>query len=196
MNEDAATIRAYLDEEANPLHREMIAARAAMAPGHYRFMQSAGIPADVVVAAMIGAARATVDRRDFWVPDEDGKQMIVTPLIEAGRTIDLIAFDPSEPNAWYLRTGHGWALGIDSLTAPYWPGDPAPVIHPTPLCWLSSGCEGACVSQWTDEARAAIRRLEACEVRSPEFARALRLELTRPPRIPEIKVARWQDRAA
>ena len=69
-------------------------------------------------------------------------------------------------------------------------------LHATPLDWLRSGCSGACVTQWTPESRAAVRQVEAIDVTSPKFARALRLELTRPPRIPEIEVRGFKTRAA
>lgn len=196
---DVAELKAWATEQRNPLRCEMQAAANGLELTQLRVLRGLGLPAPELHAdGMIGVSRGLIDKRDFWAPDESGSRLLVTPLIEDGAVVDLVAFDPKQPNAWFLRTGHGWALGADTIAraSSYWPGDEPLVLHATPMEWLASGCEGACVSQWTDEARRTIRMLHACEVRSSEFARALRLELTRPPRIPEIQVRRWQDRAA
>lgn len=192
-------LAAFRDEVGNPLRKEMTAARLAIEFAQVGVLRGLGLPpAQLLADDMIGVVRASVDKRDFWTPDEGGKRLLVTPLIEDGATTDIIAFDPKEPNAWFLRTGNGWALGADAVrrASDPWPTDHPIIIHATPMQWLQSGCDGACVTQWTHEARVAVRNLPACDVPSPEFARALRLELTRPPRIPEISVRSWQNRAA
>lgn len=197
--DDALALTAWRQELESPLRLEMRAALARLEGRQIEVLRGLGLPAAQLHAeTVIGVVTGTIDRRDFWQPDEAGRRLVVTPLIESGCVLDIVAFDPKEPNAWYLRTGEGWALGHDALAraAQCWPGDAPIVLHATPMEWLASGCEGACVAQWTDEARRAIRDLAACEVRTAEFARALRLELTRPPRIPDIQVRRWQNRAA
>jgi hypothetical protein len=197
--DDAGALLSWADEHRNPLRLEMAGATSALGLPQLQVLRGIGLPAPQLHAdGMIGVARGLVDKSDFWAADEGGSRLLITPLIESGVVVDLIAFDPKQPNAWFLRTGHGWALGADTIARAqnYWPDDGALVLHATPLDWLASGCEGACVTQWTDEARTTIRGIHACEVRSSEFARALRLELTRPPRIPEIQVRRWQNRAA
>lgn len=198
-DEDAGTLLSWADENRNPLRMEMVSASTALELRQLEVLRGIGLPAPQLHAdGTIGIARGLVDKSDFWSPDEGGNRLLITPLVEGGIVVDLIAFDPKQPNAWFLRTGHGWALGADMIARAqnYWPDDAPLVLHATPLEWLGSGCEGACVTQWTDEARMTIRGIHACEVRSNEFARALRLELTRPPRIPEIQVRRWQNRAA
>lgn len=196
---ESAALTAWRHELENPLRVEMRAAHARLEGRQMEILAGLGLPAAQLYAeTLIGVTTGAIDRRDFWQPDEAGRRLLVTPLTEAGAILDLVAFDPKEPNAWYLRTGHGWALGHEAMerASQGWPGDAPLVLHATPMEWLASGCEGTCVVQWTDEARRTIRDLAACEVRSSEFARALRLELTRPPRIPEILVRRWQNRAA
>lgn len=186
----------------NPLWNEMHAAAARLSFRQVEVLRGMGIPVPALLAeCMIGVANVETDSADNWTPIETGKPMIVTPLEEDGRIADLIAFDPKDPDTWYLRTAKGWALGmahLDEITRNTgWPETQQWVdLHATPLDWLRAGCTGACVTQWNGESRAALRLHQRVHVASSKFARALRLELTRPPRIPEIEVKGMQSRAA
>ncbi|MCB4862335.1 hypothetical protein K7W03_22345, partial [Sphingobium sp. PNB] len=151
------------------------------------------------ILSVAAQVKAEIDDRDFWTPSDDGQRLIITPLEEGGQIVDLIAFDIKTPDVWYLRTGNGFALGAESIEAAshgWGAADQRLILHATPMDWLRSSCFGACVTQWTAESRAAVRQVPAIDVGSPKFARALRLELTRPPRIPEIEVKGMQSRAA
>lgn len=190
----------YAAEIKNPLRMEMVTAGSRISFRQAEILRGIGVPVGSLLEAnRIGLTHVEVDRADFWTPMDTGKPMIVTPLEEDGFTVDLIAFDIKEPDFWYLRSGAGWALGSEAVTAAAqgWDAsDKRLVLHATPLDWLRSGCNGACVTQWTPESRSAVRQVDAIDVTSPKFARALRLELTRPPRIPEIEVKGMQSRAA
>ena len=114
---DAEHLREFLAEQRSALHREFSFAQQRLSFRHFEIMRGHGIPAAQLVAdGRIGVVKANVERDDFWSPDEGGKSMIVTPVVEDGRTIDLVAFLLSDPDAWYLRTGDGWAL--EAVTTP------------------------------------------------------------------------------
>ena len=105
-----------ISDPLNPLWQEMSAATARLTLRQVEMLRGLGIPAvDLIAESMIGITAAEFDSRDFWTPIPTGKPMIVTPLEEDGKIADLIAFDPSNPDTWYLRTGTGWALGHDHL---------------------------------------------------------------------------------
>jgi hypothetical protein len=115
--------------------------------------------------------------------------------MEDGCIIDLIAFKPDDPDAWCNRVGNCWALGMDDINTARdaWG---SLFLHPTPLDWLRSGGRGACVVEWNHEARSTLRNVGEIDVTSPKFAQALRLELARPPRLPEISIKRMRRGAA
>ncbi|MBA4754574.1 MAG: hypothetical protein H2050_07070 [Sphingobium sp.] len=191
-----------ISDPLNPLWQEMAKATGRLSFRQAEMLRGLGVPvAGLIAESMIGITAAEFDSRDFWTPVPTGKIMIVTPLEEDGRIADLIAFDPTDPDTWYLRTGTGWALGHDHLDEisrnAGWPDTQQWVdLHATPLDWLRAGCTGACVTQWNAESRSRLRHHDRIHVASSKFARALRLELTRPPRIPEIEVKGTQSRAA
>lgn len=196
MSETAA----FIEDVRNPLRAEMLTAGQRFTLKWAEYMRGLGVPVPALLHdGLIGVARVETDKRDFWVPVDTGKPMIVTPVEEDGQALDLIAFDPVEPDVWYLRTGNGYALGADAVRNAVQGWDAADkrlLLHATPLDWLRAGAEGACVTQWTPESRSAVRHVDAVDVTSIKFARALRLELSRPPRIPEIEVKGTQTRAA
>lgn len=192
-------LRLEVREALNHLRQEMSSATGRITFQQAEKLRAFGLPMPSLIGqSLIGTVHAEVDSRDFWTPIETGKPMVVTPLEERGEMLDLIAFDPSVPDVWYLRTGAGWALGCDAVAdaSEGWDADQHLTLHATPLDYLRAGCTGACVTQWTSESRAGIRQVHWVDVASPKFARALRLELTRPPRIPEIEVKGMHSRAA
>ncbi|SES08266.1 hypothetical protein [Sphingobium sp. YR768] len=187
---------------ADALASEMRAMAGTVTFRHVEILRGMGVPVPSLLARdLIGVTKVETDSRDFWQPCPTGKTMVVTPLFEVGQTVDLIVFDLKAPDIWYLRTGRGWALGAAHIEDIFrnigWAETQQWVdLCATPLDWLRGGAAGACVTQWTDEARRTLRMHQQVQVTSPKFARALRLELTRPPRIPEIEVRGMQSRAA
>lgn len=191
-----------IHDPLNPLWQEMVKATERLTFRQVEILRGVGVPVvGLVQHNMIGMVNVETDRRDCWTPLPEGKAMVVTPLEEGGKIADLIAFDPQAPDIWYLRTETGWALGAGHLheiernigwsETQQWVD-----LHATPLDWLRAGATGACVTQWNTESRLSLRMHQRLRVASNKFARALRLELTRPPRIPEIEVEGMQSRAA
>ena len=76
---------------------------------------------------------------------------LITPTITLWPVLDLIAFRADNPANWLWRTGHGWALGADTLES--WQGQPVPVVA-TPLDWLRAGGDAVCVLDWQDDSPA------------------------------------------
>lgn len=191
---------AWLHEYRNPLRREMEKALLGMTADATRQLVAMGMPAAELMAAhLIGRCHAETDRYDFWQPADDGPIMLVTPAIERGQVIDLVAFNPAEPDAWFLRTGAAWTLGREAIDDAIgaWSGhDDGVDLHATPLDWLRYGGDGACIVDWCDEARTTLRNVAKVRVTAPAMAHMLRLELTRPPKIPEITVTRLRRHAA
>ncbi len=120
---------------------------------------------------------------------------MVVPLIEDETVVDLVAFNPHEPGKWALRTCASWALGMDAIEAVEHAWDDTErhlTLHATPLDWIRDGGNGLCVVQWTEEARSRLRKVALLKVDDQRFAQHVRLELTRPPSIPEFAVkGRW-----
>lgn len=192
-------LREYKQEQHNPLRREFDAMLNAMSARDMTVLHGHGIPAPQLFGeSLVGAANIETGRNDFWTPTDSGPRAIIIPAMENGCIIDLIAFRPSQPDTWYARVGNCWALGMDEIADARSALDQSHSIflHATPLDWLRAGGRGVCVIDWTDDARLTLRDLRAIDVASPKFARALRLELSRPPRIPEIKTGRMRRDAA
>lgn len=191
-------VREEVREVNNPLRLELGAYAQAATIDDMRKLMATGAPApEIFGAGILGFANAEVGRNDFWQPASHGPRCAVIAAIEEGIILDLIAFDPAAPDVWFIRTGNAWALGMDAVTevSRSWNGGEL-LLHPTPLDWLKARGVGACVVNWTDDARRALRDLPAINVSSPKIAQALRLELSRPPRLPEIQVKRWRRDAA
>lgn len=194
--EEREVLNEYRNEQHNPLRREMESILRGTNITDMQMFRSVGIPApELYAAGLVGAACIEVARNNSWQPVESGRRCIIVPAVEHGIILDLIAFNPGDPDAWCSRVGNAWALGMDDITAARdaWK---TLFIHPTPLDWLRSGGRGACVVEWTHEARMCLRDMGEIDVTSPKFAQALRLELARPPRLPEISIKRMRRGAA
>lgn len=194
-----ALLNEYRAEQNNPLRREFDAMLNAMSVRDMEVLRGHGIPAaELFGESLVGAANIEIGRNDFWAPSDSGVRAAIIPAMEDGAVLDLIAVRPSQPDVWYVRVGNCWALGMDEITDARHSLDHSHsiVLHATPLDWLRAGGRGVCVVDWTDDARMTLRDLRAINVASPKFARALRLELSRPPRIPEINIKRMRRDAA
>ena len=76
----------------------------------------------------------------FYEPHPSGELHVIVPVIDVDELVDLIAFDPSNPEIWRYRIGgerllDGNALGDQLL------GKPLQVFR-TPLSWLQGRCAG------------------------------------------------------
>ena len=84
----------------------------------------------------------------------DAFDAIIVPVVEGGpRTydgsvvVDLLAFDPSSPSRWWLRTGAGLVLGDYAIERADWLEE-ALDLYPDPLAWLRGECAGAVILNW------------------------------------------------
>jgi len=138
-----------------------------------------GIGQDIIYrpgASIVGVCRAQI-YSNYWQPDPDGKPVLVSPVTYETAAccldpIDLVAWQPGARDQWYLRTGHGAALGEDAVGYAGQTERPL-VLHETPADWLMSNGEGCCILDW---------RVLPMEFRSverfhcPSLPTALRLE--------------------
>lgn len=187
-----------------PIRSEVISYSKAFEFRHVRTLMRTGFnPSHAIGAGILGIAEVQELSGDLWQPCEGGTKMVTVAVTEGGSfwdggTItDIVAFDPTSPTRWLLRTGDAWALGFDHID--YAQGDlngDALAIHATPFDWLSAGMAGCCVINWTHKARTTLRDLARLQVHSPRYAQALRLELSRPPSLPEITCVGERRRAA
>lgn len=133
----------------------------------------------------------------------DGALHLIIPVLEDGVLVDLCAVRSDDPSNWLLRTGNGWALGVEKGIGPYVWYAPASVdgagnvrhqvgkpthIFSDPLDWLQGRGEGICILDWS---AAEVRYLDVLsEVVCSDHGTAVLLEraLTRPTRLPKISI--------
>lgn len=157
-----------------------------------RQMLALGVPS--VTLAMLrgveawgyGVVRASAGEDGLYLPG-DGPPHLILPVIEQGGLIDLVAFRSSEPKNWRLRTGLGWALGLDVGMDRLSQGHPVPV-HETPLDWLRAKMAGIVILDWESPDIHGLLAIPRLSCATPELARMLRAALTRPAYLPQISV--------
>lgn len=192
--ETVAEAAAEARQLTDALAIEMESAAARLTIVHLTYLNAMGIAGPIIAhftgQGRLGSVNVGFDHH-LWVPEETGPTLMVTPLGEDGVIVDLIAFNPHEPANWAMRTGASWALGLDVLTDvnhAWTSSERHLTLHATPFDWIRDGGNGLCVVQWNDEARATLRKVPLLKVQDQRFAQLVRLELTRPPAIPEIAV--------
>ena len=164
---------------------ELSHARASVTPAQDRRLHALGIPADARL--MCGTARIQPEGK-FYQADDNGIMAVIIPIIEGEVVADLLAFQPSRPDRWWLRLGVAAYLGGDAL------GDAVmdePVrVFRTPLAWLRAGApaDGLVVLDHD----IASRELAYHHVVAEDLAHGLELDrlLTIPARRPQIRVPR------
>lgn len=117
----------------------------------------------------------------------EGPQHLLLPVHDDGELVDLVAFRANDPANWLVRTGHGWALGLDLGLEAHCRGNPVP-LWATPLDWLRADCSGLCVLDWGAPEIRYLLDLPHLECASAELAAILRSALSRPVRFPTISV--------
>jgi hypothetical protein len=97
-----------------------------------------------IEAGTIGYASCLVDGRQFELAAEGGQPFFVQPVLEDGIPTDLVAWQPSRPEHWYLRRDTGFALGQAAIDhAGTW--QESLQLYPTPFHWVRAGCQGATI---------------------------------------------------
>lgn len=142
-----------------------------------------------------GVVRAGAGEDGLFLPGE-GETHLLLPVEMDGALIDLVAFRSSTPSDWILRTGLGWALGMDRGLGPHTWGDP-PTVHETPLDWLRADCSGICVLDWSAPELHSLKGLARLACATDGLRSTLRRHLTRDPNLPELfTVSRGTERKA
>jgi hypothetical protein len=131
-----------------------------------------------------GVAKAKAGEDGLFLLGE-GVPHLLLPVIMDGELIDLLAFRSGSPNDWMLRTGLGWALGMDRGLEPYTRGD-VPTVHETPLDWLRADCTGLCVLDWSALELHSLKGIAKIACATDALRSTLRRHLTRDPRLPEL----------
>jgi hypothetical protein len=93
-----------------------------------------------------GAMYASLGNQ-HWEPAQrkTGRPVVIIPAVELTPSpllVDLVAVDPSNPAAWWLRTGEAICLGGDGLWMPS--GEPIKV-RCSPLSWAKANGDGLCI---------------------------------------------------
>ncbi len=80
--------------------------------------------------------------------DGDLPAVIIPASDRSGRLCDFVAYDPNDPDRWYLREGYETPiLGARELAGASIGGGPIP-LYPRPCDWLDAGGHGVCVLMW------------------------------------------------
>lgn len=186
------------------LHNEMRLATHSVRQVHLDRLRTLGVSYDTIARLgeafyPFGIVKAEPSSQGLYQPGE-GVSHIVLPVIQDGALVDLCAFRSTAPDEWRLRTGNGWALGLEEgLGRWLWrsSADPSanppkhqlgcpPHIYSSPLEWLRHGCNGICVLDWRSPEIYQLDVLESVTVSDAATAKLLTNALTRPARVPAI----------
>lgn len=180
------------------LHAELTVAAAHLHATHLRMLERLAVPRGPLCDMLsdgwsLGIAPAAKASEGLYQPS-DGPPHLIIPVWEDGALIDLCAFRSGVPDWPLLRTGNGWALGLErGLEAHTW--GPAALVA-TPLDWLCRGGRALCVLDWAAAEVSYLRDVPHLVCQSEKLASMLLGALTRPQRLPQISVEEAQRAAA
>lgn len=176
------------------LQREMSAARNSIRVIHLRALERLGVErglfCDMAASEFgLGVAFVTAGDEGLYHPGGDELHLIL-PIVEDGALVDLCAFRSADPTRWLLRSGLGWALGLDrGLERHTWLLDgEAVALAMSPLEWLRQGATGLCVTDWSAPEVTYLRGVPRLVCSTDKLASHLRAALIKPVNIPEILV--------
>lgn len=173
------------------IERELQDAAHAVTQAHLRRMVALGVGWPTIGELgrdHYGFGVASVcDAGDGLFHPGDGELRLILPVYEDGELLDLCAFRSDDPLDWLLRTGCGWALGLEwGLCRHTW-GDPVPLAV-SPLDWLRGGAEGLCILDWDAPELRYLTELPHIICSTDALADQLKAALAKPVRFPEISV--------
>lgn len=110
----------------------------------------------------MGTGNVTLTRNG-WEPEGPDRRLLIA-VRRLGVLLDIVAVASHVRNEWALRTGLGWALGIDAIEDAHAAlmRDEKRVrlkLHATPFDWLAAGGDGLCVLDWCPASLAELRFL-------------------------------------
>lgn len=182
------------------LEAELAKAAQAVSPIHLRHLVALGVGWPTIAEIGrhhygLGLVQAQCGDPGLFSPGE-GPVHLQLPVFEDGELVDLVAFRSGQPSQWLLRTGAGWALGLEGgLQRHTWGDDPVPLAA-SPLEWLQAECRGVCILDWAAPEVHYLTAIPHLSCRTGELAAMLRAALTRPVRFPMISVMEAQLVAA
>lgn len=193
------------------LQLEMTTAAAAMTLGAFDHLAqlcgSGSMPhrrwlASLLGAGAIGTAQVTVSRAG-WEPGGPDRRLLLAVHDAAGELIDIAAIASHRRDEWALRTGTGWALGMDLIEAAQARSlaeqRTTLRLFASPFDWLAAQGEGICVLDWCAASLAELRLLgERVTIETdPGAGERLKAMLAHGglPRVREVQTQQW-ERAA
>jgi len=174
------------------LEAELASAGRAVSIRHFRALEAMGVPRDPLCDSWrhghgFGVKRVTDAGNGLYYPAGEGETHLILPVYEDGALVDLCAFRSVDPKGWMLRTGLGWALGVERGLEPHTWGDVVPLAL-TPLEWLQQGSVGLCVLDWDAPEVRYLVGVPHIVCSTPEHGETLRRALSTPVRFPNISV--------
>ncbi len=167
------------------LWAELSSAMASVTSAHTDRLLDIGVQADNL--PLCGVAPIRPEAEGFYVPDEHGDPAILLPVIDVRQVVDLLCFQLSQPEVWWVRRGACPLLGGDCLLD-LWLGQRLR-LHQHPLGWLSgTDPAGVVVLQWRP-AIAHLVNVPVLEVEDKAHVREIRKRLKATVRLPKIEVA-------
>lgn len=144
--------------------------------------------------SFIGVESVHKIERKYYQPDENGRPCYICPV---GRHVDgvwetiddLVAWTPSQPDRWYLRTGNGVMLNPDEPERCRIHHEPIE-LHETPLDWLRAAGRGAVVLDWSANLRLLLGSLSDVVCSTPDLARRISNSLKDRNSLPKIHIRR------
>jgi hypothetical protein len=137
------------------LAREWDAASPVCEQRHLDILAGQGISAGRLVRKLrVGTVvPCTGDGCGLFQPDEGGREVFLARVQfgTAGRTSDLVAWTPSKPERWRLRTGTAMLLGAEAVAIESLEDGPL-YLEPNPAAWIAAGAdrhERACILDWS-----------------------------------------------
>lgn len=134
----------------------------------------------------LGIVRAKEGEDELYILG-DGEPHLVLPVYEIGELIDLVAFRSGDPERWLLRSGYGWALGLEEGLGRHTWGDHVP-LSVSPLEWLQRGAQGLCVLDWSAPELHYLNDIGHLVCSSDRLSKHLRAALAKPVRFPKISI--------
>lgn len=173
------------------LDAELRSANRALSIVHLRRLEGLGVSRDTIAEfgrhrPGFGFVHAADAGNGLYEPG-GGIPHLVVPVYENDALVDLCAVRSDAPERWLLRTGLGWALGLErGLECHTW-GDAVSLIA-TPLEWLQRDCDGLCVLDWDAPEVRYLIEVPHLVCSSAEVASLFRSALAKPKPFPTISV--------
>ena len=193
-----ATAAELAEEERWALFREYAATVRRIEGRHLDHLMSLGAPRDFwdnTGAPGVGSIRPLQDGSFEFA--ENGRSVAVLPVYDSETPawaplehrfdglLDLLAFDPTRPDCWWLRRGQALLLGSIYVDLAIEAGCALPV-YANPMSWLRANAEGVVILDWN---AAPALLLDAGEFLAENLELGNRLEVALAPTILVMEAA-------